>query len=96
MHSVYSYIANNLFNEPASYRMKNIIEEKLSTISTFPKIGSTIASYINDIADEFSKMRKLNAKNYVLLYAYKENIDIAVITHIFHQTHGYCISHKAA
>ena len=60
--------------------MRSTVEQKLSTISTFPKIGSTISSYINDVADEFSKMRKLNAKRYIILYAYKEVTNIAVIT----------------
>ena len=89
LQSIYSYIANNLFNEPASFRLQNTIEQKLSTISTFPKIGSTVISYIDDVADEFSKVRKLNANKYIILYAYKEISNIAVITHIFHQSQNY-------
>jgi len=88
--SIYHYIADNLFNELASFRMKALVDQKLSTISLFPNSGTSVSSYISDIADEFSDIRKINAKNYILLYSYDENeIDIATITHIFHQTQDY-------
>jgi len=91
MNSIYHYISNNLYNEPATFRLEKIIEQKLSTISTFPNSGTPITSYINDISKEFSEVRKFNASNYILLYVYTEITDIATITHIFHQSQNYGI-----
>ena len=89
MTSIYDYITNHLFNEPATYRLQSIIEQKFSTISTFPNSGTPITSYIDDVSKEFSNIRKLNANNYSILYHHKEVIDIAFITHIFHQSQNY-------
>jgi len=89
LNAIYDYIANHLLNEPASWRIKNTIEQKLSNISTFPKSGILISTYISDVSNEFSSLRKINANNYTILYAYEEEIDIAFITHIFHQTQNY-------
>ena len=57
--SIYDYIANHLLNEPASCRMKITIEQKLSNISTFPKVGILISTYINDV---------LNLSTYIQVY----------------------------
>jgi len=89
MESIYSYITNNLFNEPASYKMRGIIEHKLSNISLFPNSGTSINSYLKDISHEFTDRRKINAKNYSLLYLHDEINSIVFITHIFHQTQDY-------
>ena len=87
--SIYNYIANNLLNEPASYNMKHTIENKLSTISTFPNAGTFIILVSDDISEEFSNVQRRIAKNYIILYRYYEDTDIAFITHIFHQTQDY-------
>ena len=87
--SIYAYITNHLLNEPASWRLRSTVEQKLSHISTFPKTGTLISTYINDILNEFSSLRKINANNYTILYSYEEEIDIVYVTHIFHQTQNY-------
>ena len=66
-----------------------MIEQKLEAISTFPLVGTPIMSYINDVSLEFESVRKLNIKNYTILYAYTDLHDLATITHIFHQTQDY-------
>ena len=86
----------NLFNEPASYALRQILEQKFSYISTFPKAGSSVASLIGDVAKEFLHVRKTNAKNYTLAYHHDDENNTVLITHIFHQTHHCCISHKIA
>ena len=88
INSIYNYIADNLVNEPAAYRIKSVIERKFSTISTFPNGGTSILSF-DDIAVEFSNVRKVTADKYVILYEYHEENDDAVIQHIFHQKQDY-------
>jgi len=87
--SIYNYITNHLLNEPASWRLRSIVEQKLSHISIFPKTGTLISTYINDILNEFSSLRKVNATNYTILYIYEEEVDLVYITHTFHQTQNY-------
>ena len=86
---IYNYIVNHLFNEPAAYRLKSTIEQKFSTIETFPNCGTKITSFINDISNEFLNIRKINANNYLIIYHYEKEIDIVHITHIFHQKQDY-------
>jgi len=71
------------------FYLQDNIKEKLSMISTFPNSGTSITSYLNDVANEFSEIRKLNVGNYTLLYFYTEISDIASVAHIFHQTQDY-------
>ena len=87
--SIYDYIVKNLVNEPASYNLKQTIEKKLSTISTFPNGGTLISLVTNDISEEFSNVQKRIAKNYIILYRYYEETNIAYVSHIFHQTQNY-------
>ena len=76
-------------NEPAAYRLKNTIKNKISNISTFPNGYAFILSLVDDVSEEFSEVRKVSAHNYVIIYRYYEDIDIAIITHIFHQSQDY-------
>ena len=54
-----------------------------------PKGGTSILAFANNILEEFLDIRKLSAKRYIILYEYHENVDLAYITHIFHQTQDY-------
>jgi len=83
------YISNNLYNESASQNLKGIIESKLSNISIFPTIGTSVTDIASDISIEFKSFRKSLAKNYILLYVYKQTLNTAFVTHIFHQTQDY-------
>ena len=87
--SIYSYIINNLVNEPAAYRLKSTIERKWSHISTFPNSGTPISSFANDISVQFTDIQRTMADRYLLLYIYDETTDTATISHIFHQTQDY-------
>jgi len=89
MKSIYSYITNNLLNEPASHSLRDVIKSKLSSISTFPNSGTFLSKVVDDISEIFSSVQKRTAKNYVLLYKYFEKVDVVLITHIFHQTQDY-------
>ena len=86
---IYAYIVDVLVNEEASYRLKHIIESKLISISTLPNGYSLILSLVDDIAPEFLEVRKITANSYVIIYRYYESADLAIITHIFHQTQDY-------
>ena len=87
--SIYSYISNNLFNELASFRLKGFIEDRFNTISNHPKIGAAITSRFDNVATNFTDIRKLNVKNYILLYVYRKDSGDALVTHTFHQTQDY-------
>ena len=89
LNSIYSYIADNLYNEPAAYHFKAIVKSKFSTISTFPKVGTFILLVADDILKEFSDIRKITVNRYIILYEYHEEIDVVGITHIFHQMQDY-------
>ena len=89
MKSIYQYIADNLVNEPASYKLKMVIESKLSTISILPNGGTYLSQVADDISVIFSNFKRCIAKNYILIYKYFEDQNIAYITHIFHQTQDY-------
>lgn len=73
----------------ATYRLRYIIDSKLENISAIPTAYSLILSFIGDIAEEFLEVRKVTAKNYVIIYRYYEDDNLAYITHIFHQTQDY-------
>jgi len=66
-----------------------VVENKFNTIQNSPKIGTTITARFDNIADNFANIRKLNAKNYIILYVYREENSTALVTHIFHQTQDY-------
>jgi len=87
--SIYTYISENLSNEPAAYKLQHMIKRKISSLATFPNSGTTITTLIDNVAPRFSSVRRLNANDYVILYAYFEKIDIVLVTHIFHQTQNY-------
>ena len=89
MTSIYTYIANNLANEPASYATRAIIENKISNISIFPNSGTFITSVIDGISEIFSSVQRRIAKRYVITYKYFEEIDTVLITHIFLQMQDY-------
>jgi len=54
-----------------------------------PNAYSFILSLIDDIAEEFREVRKITANNYVIIYRYYDDDNLAFITHIFHQTQDY-------
>ena len=87
--AIYHYISENLVNEPAAYHFKRTIENKFSTISTFPNGGTFILVLTDDISEEFSNLRRMSANNYIIIYEYYEEPDLVVIGHIFHQTQNY-------
>ena len=86
---IQNYIRENLTNEPAAYRFKQTIEQKFQNISNFPKSGTYVSLIADDISPEFSNVRKLTANRYVIIYEYYENLNIATVTHIFHQMQDY-------
>ena len=89
INSFYRYIVCHFANEPAAYKFKHIIKNKLAFISTMPKIGTSILVLSNSILDEFLGIRRLTAKRYMILYEYHEDVDLAYVSHIFHQTQDY-------
>ena len=48
-----------------------------------------ISSLIDDIRDNFSEVRKATVKNYVIIYRYYENSNLAFVSHVFHQMQDY-------
>ena len=87
--SIYSYIIHNLVNEEAAYRLESTINKKVEKISFFPENYSLVSALLNDVSAEFKEVRKATVGNYVLIYRYYETLEIALITHIFHQTQDY-------
>ena len=86
---IYSYITNHLVNEPAAYKLKQTIELKFSTISTFPNSGTSLSLIAADISEACSNLQRIIAKKYVIIYEYYEEVDVVLITHVFHQTQDY-------
>lgn len=89
MQSIYRYIIHNLVNEPAAFRLQEVLKGKLNTIANQPKIGTTITTNIADVVKEFADVRKLTINNYIILYDYNEETSNALVTHVFHQTQDY-------
>jgi len=86
---IYAYITNILVNEMATYRLKETIKTKLSSISAFPN-GGTVISLLTDHFDEkFANIQRILVSNYLILYEYHEFEDFINILYIFHQTQDY-------
>ena len=86
---IYGYITNHLVNEPAAYKLKQTIGLKFSTISTFPNSGTLLSFVTHDISEACSNLQRIMANQYMIIYEYYEEVDVALITHIFHQTQDY-------
>jgi len=80
---------NHLINDEAVYRLEQTIKDKFSSISVMPESYARLSSTIDEVLKEFSEFRKATVNNYILVYRYYEDADLAVITHIFHQTQDY-------
>jgi len=89
MQSIYSYIIHNLVNDSAAFRLQEVLRSKLNTIANQPKIGTIISANINDVAKEFSGVRRLGINNYIVIYDYNEEASTALVTHVFHHTQDY-------
>ena len=89
INSFYDYIADNFANKLAAENLKHTIKTKLTSISTMPKSGTSILAFSSTILEEFQDIRKLTAKKYIILYEYYEDVDLAYISHLFHQTQNY-------
>lgn len=80
---------NHLINSEATFRLEQTIKNKFSSISVMPKSYALLSSTMGEVLPEFFEFRKVSVNNYILVYRYYEKDDIALITHIFHQTQDY-------
>ena len=86
---IYSYIANELINEPAAYNFRDVLKRKVSNISILPNGGTSISAFCDNFAPRFSNLQRTLVNNYLIIYEYYDIDNSAVITHIFHQTQDY-------
>ena len=86
---MYDYILKNLLNDTAAYHFRHILETKAANISMVPDGGTNLIDILDDISPSFATFQRRIAKRYVVVYKYYKGDNIALVTHIFHQTQDY-------
>ena len=84
-----NYILNNLLNDVASYNFRQLLDSKFDSISIIPDGGTFLINILEDISATFSKFQRRRAKKYIIIYKYFEKDNIALVTHVFHETQDY-------
>jgi len=83
------YILHNLLNDAASYNFRQLLNSKFDHISTTPVAGTFLINILDDISPILSKFQRRISKKYIIIYKYFKDDNIALITHVCHETQDY-------